>query len=285
MGLYIHPLAGTFVNKYGIYQAGSGDINYYAGINNFDQSLNLSSIYPIIATSASLNVILMKSLDGAGGGSAIYFQSHDGLTTNFAFGDGRAIVGGTVPDPMFYAPGSYDFRFYIGGADRGRIKTGGNWLIGTAVDDGVNKLQVNGTMSIQGTGTSSVAGGLHIGGTSAVSAGNLLVDSTITSSGIKLTKIDTLTGASLDVLLRNSTLIGHDGSGDPIVVTLPPANSCQGKIYIFKYIDDSGQYYEFDGYDTEQIDGSNSITMTLLNESYTIQSTGNQWIIISHYVP
>lgn len=45
--------------------------------------------------------------------------------------------------------GSYlPLTFFTGGSERGRVGTGGNWLIGSSTDNGTDKLQVTGSMSL-----------------------------------------------------------------------------------------------------------------------------------------
>jgi len=45
--------------------------------------------------------------------------------------------------------GSYlPLTFHVGGSERGRVTTGGNWLIGTSTDNSTDKLQVTGSMSL-----------------------------------------------------------------------------------------------------------------------------------------
>jgi hypothetical protein len=66
-----------------------------------------------------------------------------------SFGSGySAPWGGTLG--IYYTSGK-PFNFYEGGSNRGRISTNGNWLLNTTTDDGVNKLQVNGSGKFSGT--------------------------------------------------------------------------------------------------------------------------------------
>lgn len=83
---------------------------------------------------------------------AIYFG-----TTNDLY---KMSAGDDYIGAIFDIPAAKDYIFNIGGTARLAIKGGGNVLIGTTTDNGVDKLQVTGGVSV--TGAVGVGGGMRM---------------------------------------------------------------------------------------------------------------------------
>lgn len=74
---------------------------------------------------------------------------------------GGLVINSTAIRVLSAALGSgtaLPLTFYMGSTEYGRLSTGGNWLLGTTTDDGVNKLQVSGTVSATRHTTPATAG-------------------------------------------------------------------------------------------------------------------------------
>lgn len=132
-------------------------------------------------------------------------------------------------------------EFFAGGSERARITQSGSVLIGTDTDDGVNKLQVNGSVKVTGLVKAIVAKSANYTLTSA--------DHTVTTTG-------------------------------NITITLPVASAHTGRVFVIKKMDSSSTTTTVDGNGAETIDGFASITLTAQYESVTIQSDGAQWLRI-----
>lgn len=83
-----------------------------------------------------------------------------------------------------------------------------------------------------------------------------------------------------DVTLTTSQLkVRCDTTAKPILVTLPPASSDPGRLYIIKNIGSSGKIVTVKGNANETIDGGLAAVLVQRNESITIISDGSNWDI------
>ena len=65
-----------------------------------------------------------------------------------------------------------------------------------------------------------------------------------------------------------------------ITITLPQANTCDGRVYDIKKIDATAYTVIVDGYSAETIDGSATKTITARWMNIQIQSNGTSWFIL-----
>jgi len=140
-----------------------------------------------------------------------------------------------------YFPAADTVGIATGGTERAMITSTGNLLVGSTVDDGVNKLQVNGSSKATGYVQSIAAKTANYTLTS--------TDYTVTASG-------------------------------NITITLPAASSHTGRIFVVKKTDSNATVTTVDGTGSETIDGMLSYSLTGQYESITVQSNGTQWLII-----
>lgn len=72
-----------------------------------------------------------------------------------------------------------------------------------------------------------------------------------------------------------------DCSGGPRIVTLPTSVGNNGKRFVIKKIDDSGNIATIDAAGSETIDDQLTQTLDAQGEAIIIQSTGSGWTILS----
>jgi len=78
-------------------------------------------------------VARVRGGSGAGQSAAFYVSNTAGTSTLAAFGDGANMIGGTVDSSaMVYAGASIPLVFYVNSAERMRIDSSGNLLVGLA---------------------------------------------------------------------------------------------------------------------------------------------------------
>lgn len=78
----------------------------------------------------------------------------------------------------------------------------------------------------------------------------------------------------------NKTLLG-DASGGTFDFELPDASTVSGAVYTFKKTDSSANAVRLDGNSTQTIDGTETYSLTLQNQSVTIVSDGSNWQVKS----
>ena len=88
---------------------------------------------------------------------------------------------------------------------------------------------------------------------------------------------DVVTGISL---VANHILVTVDASSGAVTITLPAVSSNEGTVYIFKKIDSSGNSVTIDGYESETIDGEQTVVLNLQYQYVTIACDGDEWFII-----
>jgi hypothetical protein len=104
-------------------------------------------------------VARIRGGSGSGQSAAFYVSNTAGTSTLAAFGDGANMIGGTVDSSaMVYAGASIPLVFYVNSAERMRIDSSGNLLVGgltTAGTTAAKTIQIaNGTAP-----TANVTGG------------------------------------------------------------------------------------------------------------------------------
>lgn len=102
--------------------------------------------------------------------------------------------------------------------------------------------------------------------------------------------VDSQVGGSLSVtsktaaytILASDDVVLGDTSGGAFTLTLPPASSNSGKVYVIKYVD-SGfvNALTVDGDASETIDGSTTTTLNTNGETLRIVSDGSNWVTLS----
>lgn len=105
----------------------------------------------------------------------------------------------------------------------------------------------------------------------------LSASGSFSGKGLALTTRSVTAGTSLSV--DDYTLRCNCTSGQ-IVATLPASNTVQGSVFVIKKIDSTANAVMIDPNSTETIDGSTSASISVYNQSLTIQSNGTSWDII-----
>ncbi|KAA2242795.1 hypothetical protein F0L74_09715 [Chitinophaga agrisoli] len=120
-------------------------------------------------------------------------------------------------------------------------------------------------------------------GTPTVRVTNRMLVNTATDNGSSLMvggsvsfPIRTVTG-STTVAATDYMLLANNISN--IVLTLPAASTCAGRIYVIKKIINNANTVTIQGNGAELIDASNTQVLSTQWASYTIQSNGTQWYI------
>jgi len=169
-----------------------------AGANNTSNVLiattNAGTMGIAATFTAAKNMTLAGNLTASGTGNNIFNVSGGNVGIGAASPSGKLTVYGgqiewganpslgflgyTGGNPIVGAIGALSLLLYTNGAERARITSGGNLLIGKTTPDGGQKLQVAGTADI--TGATTVGGNLTVsGGTSTINGGagaiNMLV--------------------------------------------------------------------------------------------------------------
>jgi len=75
------------------------------------------------------------------------------------------------------------------------------------------------------------------------------------------------------------TILGN-ATGGAITITLPKAATVNGKVYVIKKVDASGNAVTIDGDGAETIDGSATQALSSQYDKAVIQSDGSNWHII-----
>ncbi len=169
--------------------------------------------------------------------------------------------------------------------DDGTIRfaeTFGNTLIGTAIDNTVDKLQVNGSItstvlkSSVATGTSP----LTVVSTTLVSNLNADLLDGIHASGFVTTPIVVpVTAASYTaVATSGTTILLCNTTSNSITVNLPTAVN-NTAIYEIKKTSAANSMI-IDGFNAETIDGDATIAVVVENESLTLVSDNTNWKVI-----
>ena len=84
--------------------------------------------------------------------------------------------------------------------------------------------------------------------------------------------------------IYSHTIAVDTTGGDRTVTLLPADGTVDSQILVIKKMA-AGNSLIVDGDSAETIEGAATLTLTALNEAYTIQSDGTAWHILSHYVP
>jgi len=119
----------TFTNRWGIYQAGASDKNYFAG----DVGIGSNTVNAVWKLGVSGNIALSGFLS---------FGSVSSASSN-------AYIDVSASEVSIYAGTGRKMSFWSNGIVRSTISSAGNFLIGTTVDAGF-LLDVNGTARVSG---------------------------------------------------------------------------------------------------------------------------------------
>jgi hypothetical protein len=143
----------------------------------------------------------------------------------------------------FYGYGARDFIIYTNETARIRTKSGGNVLIAEPSDNGVDKLQVNGSISGIGMKQNYV------------------------------TKTGAYTATDADYVI--------DCTSGTFTVTLPASSGRTGRILIIK--NSGAGTITVDGNGAETIDGAATYSLAVQYATVQIMSDGTNWKIISKF--
>jgi lysophospholipase L1-like esterase len=184
-------------------------------------------------------------------------------STDIGFvGDAR-IFGGTDNDFMVRA--NNNLRFYSSGTERARFVSGGNFLIGTTTDNGVDLVQANGNISaISYTGGATLTGTptapTATAGTNTTQiATTAFVQSTTNSNALLLTGNQTFTG------VKSSTIAGSDSTA----INLANQSTATGSATLYIDVTSTGS-------------GNGQRGITIINNNAGAAAAGSQAIYIDN---
>ncbi len=129
-----------------------------------------------------------------------------------------------------------------------------------------------GTLTVSGTGNSSIAGNVGIGTTGPKSV--LHVSGSF--GHLVVTKTTAYTAAAETVILCNATSAAF-------AITLPAATNSTDRVYHIKKTDSSANAVTIDGNASETIDGALTQSLSIQYESLQIVCDGSNWHIIGGY--
>lgn len=112
----------------------------------------------------------------------------------------------------------------------------------------------------------------------AINSDTILNNKVPTVGYVDYKSIVTKTGTYTTTVNDHTILV--DATSADVTIALPTAIGIKGKIFIIKKIDSSGNNVIIDGNLTEIIDGSETQTISVQYDSYTIQSDNANWHII-----
>ena len=130
------------------YDGGSSDSFKLNRVNHNTQSTGITKLLEITNAGAATFASSVTAngncvINGTSGDDTLYLQKSTGASLSLSGSTGTTnkviIAGSNTTNP--------DLFVYTGGSERMRITSGGNVLIGTTTDNGVDKLQVNGSVS------------------------------------------------------------------------------------------------------------------------------------------
>lgn len=94
--------------------------------------------------------------------------------------------------------------------------------------------------------------------------------------------VNTFGSGSTTALTSNYTIQGNATSGT-CTVQLPAASSAIGTVYIVKKIDSSANTVVITPNGADTIDGAASLTISVQYKGYTIQASGNAWLVVGSF--
>ena len=258
-----------------------------------------------------------------------------GAFRNSGTADGQLLVGNTVSDLALRILASGDAVIFSdisrylafgsnGGSERMRITADGNVgigytapaarlavngtaLINTNTDNGVDRLQVSGSMSVSARATAqnlSVTTNATVGGTLNVTGSTTL--GAVTTGAINASSVDAGTGngsfgnvysggivqmLGVNVKYRNISATYTATTSDDYFINittgtftlnLPTAATPYGQVYVIKNSGTGTVTVDPNG--SQTIDGATTFTMNVQNGSITIIGDGSNWKIVSKYL-
>jgi len=189
-------------------------------------------------------------------------------------GNGPASMIGYVSSDLIY----YNAATNSSGADaslgtwteRFMVKSGGNVLIATTTDNGVDKLQVNGSIY---SSTTLKGNDISIVGTGSIPTLTSTQFTTQSFSALTTAKTANYTTAFNDYFI--------DCTSGTFTVTLQAAASYQGRVLIIK--NSGAGTITVDGNGSETIDGATTYSLSVQYATVQIMSDGTNWKIISKF--
>lgn len=169
--------------------------------------------------------------------------------------------------------------------DTGKVQlaeTFGNVLIGTATDNTVDKLQVNGSITSTQLKSTIATGTSPLSVTSTTLVSNLNADMLdgIHASGFMVAPVVVKTTAATynATATSNTQIILCDTTSNTVTVTLPTAVGNTAVYHIKKLI--AANTMVIDPFNTETIDGSATVTVSAQYETLTLVSDNTNWSVI-----
>jgi hypothetical protein len=203
--------------------------------------------------------------------------------------------------------GNGTIKFGTNGVEAFRVSNGARVLINTSTDNGVDKLQVSGSMNVSTLATTnnlSVTTNATVGGTLRVTGTTTL--GTTNTGALTASSLDVASGSGtfanlysngvvqmlgVNVKYRNISATYTATTGDDYFINitsgtftlnLPTAATPYGQVYVIK--NSGAGTITLDPFSTQTIDGSTTVTMNVQNQTYTIIGDGNNWKIVSKYL-
>lgn len=274
-----------------------------------------------LEVSGSGGTIITTNSTNASGYSSLLINSSGVLKGYFGFGTYLVTGGGlgirtASGVPLSFSIGSAIESMFINTSGNvgigttspaAKLSVQGTTLINTNTDNGVDKLQVNGSMNVSTLATTnnlSVTTNATVGGTLRVT-GNTTLGTTNTGA-LTASSLDVSAGSGtfanlysnglvqmlgVSVRYRNISATYTATTGDDYFINitsgtftlnLPTAVTPYAQVYVIK---NSGTgTVTLDPFGTQTIDGNTTVTMNVQNQTYTIVGDGSNWKIISKYL-
>jgi hypothetical protein len=244
-------------------------------------------------------------VDGSGGGFALVTNGGTSYKTsmrNTTIGSGY--ISNTPPTDGLLVEGNVGIGYT---APAARLAVNGTALINTNTDNGVDRLQVSGSMNVSTLATTnnlSVTTNATVGGTLRVTGTTTL--GTTNTGAINATSIDAASGNAtfgniysngivqmlgVNVKYRNISATYTATTSDDYFINitsgtftlnLPTAATPYGQVYVIKNSGTGTVTVDPNG--SQTIDGATTFTMNVQNGSITIIGDGTNWKIVSKYL-
>jgi len=211
-------------------------------------------------------------------GSSYFFASNTSGGTSY----GNDGTGGYI-----FTTWNAPLLIYTNSLERMRITSGGNVLIGTTTDNGVDKLQVSGSINVSAKATVqnlSVTSNATIGAT--INANDIFIVGsgsipTLTATQFITQSFSAQTTAKTTTYTTAFNDYFIDCTSGTFTVNLQAAASYQGRVLIIK--NSGAGTITVDGNAAETIDGAATYSLSATNATVQIISNGTNWKIISKF--
>jgi hypothetical protein len=146
----------------------------------------------------------------------------------------------------------------------------------------INKSNLPYFFKVKGQGSTTLFYAYATGSTISIGIGTVTPKSTFEVNGSTGIKVSTITTLESPYDAENEGVILCDATTGNIIINLPDASLCNGRLYSIKKSDNSGSLYSvtIDGFLTQKIDEVETIILSSKYQHITIVSNGSNWFII-----